>query len=341
MMTLSLLGPMPVIKTMDKLQQDIVDPAADRLAACLADAGRLISSYRPSDDHGTKSTMGNIINETQKYSSPLNKLADMFISNEYINVQPIRIIQHLSCTGGTLFSRCIAAMPNIVLLSEIYPLSELSFFPNKSPTFCPTDAISLARLGEAPAIDALCEKVFLEEMRAIEKHIRYYGQRLVLREHSHSNYLVGNEITGGKTISEMLKGTSRLLSILTVRHPLDSYLSVRHNGWIHFEPATFDEYCRRYLIFLSRRGDVPIFKYEDLLESPEDVLEQICCHFEIPYNQNFQNYLGIVSTTGNSDRTSNHIGKRTRRPIDSALLLEMQASSSFRELCEALNYEDA
>ena len=39
--------------------------------------------------------------------------------------QPYRVLHHMACTGGTLISRCLATMPNVVLLSEIDPLSAI------------------------------------------------------------------------------------------------------------------------------------------------------------------------------------------------------------------------
>jgi len=309
-----------------------------KLADCLEDAEKLISTSPASAEWGATQALDSITDEYRRLS-PLKKLANIFSRNNYLSVEPIRVIQHLSCTGGTLFGKCIAAMPNTVLFSEINPLSTQLFLSGASPEFCPTDVISLARLGKAPAIDDLCEKVFQSEMRVVEKHLRNYGQRLVLREHSHSSFLVGSESTSTKTIPQLLDGVSTLVSIVTVRHPIDSYLSLQNNGWIHFDPATFDEYCHRYLTFLSSNKDAPVYKYENLLESPEDTLQQICDYFEIPYNQDFQDYLEIVPATGDSGRASIHIGVRERRPVDEALLLEARSSGNFKKLCELLDYE--
>jgi len=310
--------------------------ATDKLVDCLESAEKLISSA-PQDRELTL-TLANVSDE-YKNLSPLKKIANIFSRNNYLNAEPIRVIQHLSCTGGTLFGKCVAAMPNTIVLSEIHPLSTQLFLSGESPEFCPTDVISLARLGKAPAIDDLCEDIFLGEIRAIEKHLRNYGQRLVLREHSHSSFLIGEGSFNKKTIPQILACSSPLVSIVTVRHPIDSYLSLRHNDWIHFEPGTFDEYCRRYLIFLGSNANAPLFKYETLLESPEDVLQEICVHFEIPYNQDFKDYLEIVAATGDSGRASIHIESRERRPIDDALILEATKSDNFSDLCKLLGYE--
>ncbi len=315
-----------------------MNSATDKLADCLEDAERLISISSAARDRDAVLTLESAT-DGHRNLSPFKKLADIFSNNNYLKTEPIRVIQHLSCTGGTLFSKCIAAMPNIVLLSEVYPLSTHSLQLDNLSGFYPTDVITLARLGKAPAIDDLCEKIFLGEIHAVEEHLRNFGKRLVLREHSHSNFLGKCDPTINKTIPQILDSISQVVSIVTVRHPVDSYLSLLRNGWIHFDPKIFDEYCRRYLIFLNCNESAPVYKYEDLLESPEDVLQQICDYFKIPYNQDFQDYLEIVSATGDSGRRSIHIGKRKRRPLDKDLLSEVKASRNFSKLCELLGYQ--
>jgi len=35
----------------------------------------------------------------------------------------LRTLHHLSCTGGTLFSKCLASMEQVALLSEVHPFN--------------------------------------------------------------------------------------------------------------------------------------------------------------------------------------------------------------------------
>ncbi|EMI22529.1 hypothetical protein RMSM_00554 [Rhodopirellula maiorica SM1] len=43
------------------------------------------------------------------------------------------LLHHLARTGGTLFSRCLAAMDSVYLLSEINPLGVASLFSIRTP----------------------------------------------------------------------------------------------------------------------------------------------------------------------------------------------------------------
>ena len=114
---------------------------------------------------------------------------------------PVRIIQHLSCTGGTLIAKCLAAMPNVALLSEVNPLSTMDDAHRSG--FAPTDLTYLARHASFPLIDDLSQKLFKADIHVISEHARQLGKYLVLREHSHSSFHVdapSNEISNIRTI---------------------------------------------------------------------------------------------------------------------------------------------
>lgn len=309
----------------------------DRLVNCLEEADLLISTLGAKDEPEPLLVHDFISDDYQKLA-PIEKLAYLAERNRLPELEPVRIIQHLSCTGGSLFAKCIAAMPNIVLLSEISPLSTM-LLANGNPRFLPTDIISLSRQAKAPSIDELSMKVFLAELHVLESHLQEYGQRLVLREHSHSSFLTGKESKPEKTVRNILAGTSRDNSIVTVRHPFDSYLSLKQNKWIDFDPNTFDEYCKRYLSFMNHNSNVPVFKYENLTEDPKAVIQAICGCLDIPYNEDFLDYLEIIAVTGDSGRRSYFIENRERKPFSKNLRREAQASQNFNRLCELLDYE--
>ena len=250
---------------------------------------------------------------------------------------PIRIIQHLSCTGGTLISKCLAAMPNVALLSESNPLSSLQVV---SESRCaPTDLTYLATQGNFPLIDELSEKIFQADIDVIAKHIKQLGKYLVIREHSHSDYLVGESPNESSTVRKLLKNEYPLLSILTVRHPVDSYLSLLNNGWVHFKPETFDEYCNRYLYFIKHNNDVPTYKYEDFVDAPDIELRRICESLNLPFNEDFQDIFDLNRLSGDSGRSSTTITKRERREFDKDLYTEIIDSTNFKKLCNILEYD--
>ena len=252
-------------------------------------------------------------------------------------MEPVRLIHHLSCTGGTIISKCIAAMPNVVLLSEVNPASEL---PRTSIVrFAPTDMIRLAKQSGIPSFDDLRIKLFRAEIDEVIKHTRNLGSRLVLRVHSHSDYLVGDISSQPNYVKNSLDGRHSSVSVMTVRHPIDSYLSLVQKKWIHFNPQTFDEYCRRYLAYLEHNQNDPLFKYEDFVYDPKRVIKSICKALSLPFNEDFIDLFELIKLTGDSGRTSNEISLRSRRKDDGSLLRSARNSSNYETLCEQLDYD--
>ena len=311
--------------------------ARQSLLRCLDEARQLIFEIADSVDSGNPRLL-EPSKEPSSRISPLERLENILTSTGEGSREPIRIIQHFSCSGGSLFAKCIAAMPNTILLSEIHPLSTQLFLGNQMPKFCPTDVISLARIGKVPTIDQMCEKVFRAEIQAVLEHLQSHGKRLVLREHTHSSYLLDSKPVNPRSVEKILGPGTHCLSVVTVRHPVDSFLSLRHLGWIHFRPKTFKEYCKRYLSFLKVNESHPVFRYEDLVDNPGAVTQEICDVFEIPFNKEFEDYLDLIKVTGDSGRSSSKIGKRNRRPANASFLSSLKKNKCYIQLCDVLGY---
>lgn len=253
--------------------------------------------------------------------------------------QPIRTIHHLSCTGGTLFAKCIASMPQVLLLNEVDPLSTLQQHKGK-PLFTPTDIISLLRSGDPKISNELIASLFINNLKTIRKKQPTKTRALVLRDHSHSHFLTGESITQRPTLRDLMKDHFKLKSILTVRDPIDSFLSMQQAGWHeHFTPATFEEYCQRYLHFLNSYKGVRLIKYEDLIASPKKTMKLICKELSLEYFKGFKKTFHQFQFSGDSGRTGDVIKERPRREIDEDLKEEIAQSDSYRDLAAKLGYE--
>lgn len=253
----------------------------------------------------------------------------------------IRVLHHQSCSGGSLIAKFIAAMPNAAVLTEATPSTRLRTKQLRSKAnvrFAPTDLTFLALQGRFPDIDALCEKVFRADIEVISSHLTELGKYLVIREHSHSDYFVGNEPVGHSSVRQALEPSFPLLRAVTVRHPADSYLSLLHNQWIHFEPPTFDEYCRRYRLFIVANEDTARYRYEDIIEQPQQEMQKLCATLELPFNEDFIETFDLNEMSGDSGRSSPVIEKRPRRDIDQEIRQEIENSEHYLFLCEELGY---
>lgn len=253
-------------------------------------------------------------------------------------VEPLRTLHHFACTGGTLISRCIAAMPNVQLLSEIDPLSPGPSTGPK-PRFAPTDMIAQLRQSTRGGDPALILEMFCADLQMIHADASARGQRLVLRDHAHSHYCRGAAVPERPNLREIVAPVAPTRSLVSVRHPLDSYTSLEQNEWLHFSPPTIDEYCRRQLKFLDAYEGLPIVKYEDFVDAPSAVMPRICDWLALPYQPLFEELYGAFKITGDSGRASRTITRHPRRAEAHAHQREALDSSHYRALCDRLGYE--
>lgn len=308
---------------------------AQKFIDCLADAKNLFDDYPavtpPDSGAELKFT------HPQRFNHAIFEQWSEFCRHEASQKPKIRIIQHQSCTGGSLISKCLAAMPNISLLSEVNPLGSMSDVHVSG--FAPSDLTYLVKQGNFPLINELSQKIFKAEIDAISGHLRQLGNYLVIREHSHSMCFVGELEQQPDAISMLLQDDYQVLSALTVRHPVDSYLSIINNGFDLTWASTFDEYCRRYLLFITQDIDRKIFKYEDFVDDPAKELMILCEALELPFNQDFRDIFDINVMTGDSGRSSSIIEKRERRLYKSKFRKEVGLSEQYLKLCQQLNYD--
>lgn len=254
---------------------------------------------------------------------------------------PVRIVQHFACTGGTLIARALAVQPNVTLLSEIDPLSTMSVRRN-NPGFAPTDIIYGLRHALRQVDNPVLADMFMASLEVLHAHVEEQGLNLVLRDHTHSQYCVQSDPASRPSLHDLVSRRLRSLAVVTVRHPLDSFVSLATLGWHNdMDPATLETYCQRYLAFLAENRDAPLFRYEDFTANPSKVLEQICAALELDYSEESLTLLAAARLSGDSGRSSNEIVQRPRREVPDWIESERQNSESYRTLCAALGYPES
>ncbi len=248
----------------------------------------------------------------------------------------IRTVHHFACTGGTLICKVLASMPNVHLLSEVEPFSQ--FAPHDPSGFAPTDMIALNENSSRGGWPEATAAIFAGALDALHGACRLRGLRLVLRDHSHSRYCGARELLDAPGLLELAKRVSQVASIITVRHPLDSFLSLRHHKWIAFEPASLDEYCRRYRCFLKDHPGIEIFRYEDFVASPVEEARKMSEALLLPFNDRFEELFEVYRLSGDSGRSRAVIGLTERRPVPYQVRYEVERSAAYAWLCDRLEY---
>jgi hypothetical protein len=269
-------------------------------------------------------------------SSLLEECIELCRRVDALHEEPVRTIHHFACTGGTLVSKCVAAMPNVQLLSEIDPLSTLGSVSGK-PRFAPTDLLTLWAQGTRPATQADIIDSFLVLLKLTLERTRQTGGYLVLRDHSHSHFCVDSFVRERPTLRELVDRIAPTLSLVTVRDPIDSYTSLVRNRWVHFRPATFEEYCSRYLTFLDAHRALPVVSYEDLVRDPSATMMVVCQILQLPFDETFDQLHSVFTLTGDSGRRSKNIGQRPVREERREYEFEASASPSYHALVKTLS----
>jgi hypothetical protein len=307
------------------------------LKSSLDDAKWLIENSDMSDVVATQPKLKSLRSQFKDTESLLARCAQV-VEKQNSEQKPIlRVIHHFACSGGTLISKCLSSMPNVYLLSEVHPLSKNHI--SGKPKYLPSDISTLARYAKVPEVDELAIKLFKNNIVDTEAFVRERGGILVVREHSHIDYCLGDKISPNATVDHCLKDHFELKHLVTVRNPIDAYMSLVANGWVQFSPPSFDEYCKRLLAFMQHYPNKIIVKYEDFVKQPDKILRKMCKMLELPFDDRFHDIFNVFTVTGDSGRKSDKIEMRERRALDPALVTEIKRSKNFKLVSKMLKYE--
>lgn len=252
-----------------------------------------------------------------------------------MNKPVIRTIHHLSCTGGTIISRCLAAMKNIALISEVHPynIGRLQFNP-----FDPVQILLASNMVDFNR--SLLDEIFLSRIQQADKICSAQKKQLIIRDHSHHDFLMHDDLPRQKpSVLSLLINEYETKSVVTVRDPKNAFISLEKNQW-NSANLSFDQYCQRWLKFLETYKNIDIYRYEDFCEDPDTILKKMCNTLEIDYSPQYRKEFQTITLTGNSGRgkTTKDIEKLEDRPIDQIFLEEINNSRNYKTLRETLEY---
>jgi hypothetical protein len=276
------------------------------------------------------------LNNTQ---SLLERCAKAIEQGDREKKPTLRIIHHFACSGGTLISKCLAAQPNVFLLSELHPTTRNGNDWSKA-AYTPRDVVTQTMYARVPQVNQLAEDLFIYNICQTEQHIRYHGGHLVIRAHSHADFCMHDDFQQIDTVTRVLSPFFDIEQLVTVRNPIDSFISLRQNGWVNFSPKNFDEYCRRLLLFLNGFHPARIHKYEDFVKAPAKELKKMAQLLKLKYIEDTIYYMDTFKVSGDSGRSSSKIFPRPRKEIDDNYSAEIKSSENFKIFCEKYGYSD-
>ena len=206
--------------------------------------------------------------------------------------EPLRLVHHLACTGGTAISRCIAAMANVQLLSGMDPLSAQSSKTQQLALATADRAMALRGSNRGVSQD-LVVSLFQSELRLIFGDALRQGQRLVIRDNAQAHFCGPTDPAQRPSLPAMLPAGMPVRAIVIVRNPLDSFLALRAKDGREFDPQDFDNYCRRCLAFIDSHDGTTIVRYEDFVDKPEECIRVVCEILELPFAEGFSDLAAI------------------------------------------------
>ncbi len=251
----------------------------------------------------------------------------------------IRTVHHLSCSGGTIVSKCLSCMQDVMLLSELHPDQ---FRDSKFNPFDPLQQF-MDRTGLRENVQ-FRRQVFLDMISTTEQAIRDRKQIAIIRDHTHSDYLIqpdANSITSKTSLIDVLRERYEVLSVLTVRNPVDSYISLCDNGW-NRSVKSFEDYCSRVLLMWDVYAEkkIAIYKYEDFCRTPDLILEAMCKDLQLEFLSTYKTNFSKIKLSGDSGRAqkSQTIEVLPPREYPQKLIEEARESASYQEIQARYGY---
>ena len=243
-----------------------------------------------------------------------------------------------------MVSKCIGAMDNVRLFSEIHPAANNVAYMNVTD-----QAHRWYQLASKEDVDK--GYGFIQGVKRIHLACEAAGLQMVLRDWASVDF-VGRLLVGSPSrrfeLDHALRPHFRLHTIALVRHPLDQWLSTRrlkiYRGKL--DSNAFFEGYRHYAENVAGK----FVRYEDFTADPTEVMRQICHALELDYDHGFldrwrQNDC-ITGDNKNSSRGSSGAGAgeirpMPRREVESALLREVESNADYQASLRLLGYRSA
>ncbi len=252
----------------------------------------------------------------------------------------IRIVHHMARSGGTIISKCLGCMDDVLLVSEIHPEGSRWFDPvlQCHQWFGMFDPEEI-RNG------SLTNMPFLEKIARIYEKAYAQKRTLIIRDWTHLDFtavpFVKNP-TYQLTTAMVLQEWFDVLHVATVRHPIDQWLSLR-NLSIMKDQLTIDDFLLGYRKFAEKACEIGFIRYEDFTLNPSQAMKTLCDQLCVAYDNGFLQkwylYTTITGDTNNQRVPKTSIEAVPRRPMEPSLKKEFEASKDYWASIEMLGYE--
>lgn len=251
----------------------------------------------------------------------------------------IAVLYHLARTGGTLISKCLGAIDGNVLLSEIHPLVSVM-----DPLTQASQWFHLLSEAEREAFLAQGPFDYLKAIQFISERARARDKKLIIRDWTHIDYTAVPFVgvpSYQLTQTKLLQKEFTVHQFATVRHPIDSWLSVSQLK-VTKDCLPLEAYlvgCRQFARAAKAMGFV---RFEDFCVQPHASLKQVCDTLQVNYSDDFidkfWSYRTITGEVGGGRLEGKVIKTPSRKPVDPQLLEAFSNNNDYWVTLELLGY---
>jgi hypothetical protein len=252
---------------------------------------------------------------------------------------PIRTLHHMARSGGSMISKCLGSMKNVVLLSEIHPKGIKQY----NPIAQADQWFGLLRQEDLATIKRGMS--FNDAIALIDDRCTAKGKTLVIRDWSHLDFTGVPFLDDPPYTLTLARTLARHFSIIhtaSVRHPLDQWLSLSELSYIKgkIEP---EDFLRGYRRFAEAAVGIGFIRYEDFTQEPDEKLHLLCerlkISFDPEYKDRWTRYKKITGGT-RTNRGRSEIRPLPRRALEPQLLKRFEVNTDYQAAIELLGYAD-
>ncbi len=258
----------------------------------------------------------------------------------------VRILHHLARSGGTVISRCLGSMDEVVLLSEIHPYGSQIHNPVQQAS----EWFHLFTSEELRAFQARA-LTFVEAVEAIRQRVEDSGRLLVIRDWSHLDF-TGVPFTEQPsyrlTTAEVLSQHYHIVHTATVRHPLDQWISLNRLIMFNYGPRPQARpFMFGYLRFAELAKKMGYVRYEDFTRDSDAALRLLCERLQLPFNINYKNKWPHYETITGENTTPSESRRVTlpgihslkRQPFSDKTAKDLQDCTDYTSALKLLGYQ--
>ena len=220
-------------------------------------------------------------------------------------------------SGGTILAKCLANLPNSILLSEINPLGGcLGGSPENSYDNANEQAEHWYNIK-------LNNENYTDSIIELDQYCTLNNKNLIIRDWSFINFRK-HEVNNYNPPYKFL-ALDALVKILV--HP---FATVRNSidMWISFGMPNAQDFFQDYLRFVNEliRLEIKIYKYENFVHNPRRFLKKLCKDLKLPYKDVIKDSINYNKITGDVQlgMNSRGIAQNAIKPLPRQLISRMK-----------------